>query len=55
MTAATPGLEPAGGTTTPFVRWTSGGFDFPEAAPTMTEQQASLPKAYVPADVERSI
>src|SRR6185369_15731343 len=28
MTEPTPDAEPAGGTTTPFVRWTSGSFCF---------------------------
>src|SRR6185369_13076446 len=57
-----PGAEPAGGTTTPFVRWTSGAFDSRARPMTdttdATEQTAAatgLPKAYRPADFEAGI
>src|SRR5262245_35400082 len=58
-TAARPeGAEPAGGTTTPFVRWTSGAFRFwvegmTEA--TASEPKTGLEKAYRPAQFEQSI
>ena len=48
-------LEPAGGTTTPFVRWTSGLFDFGERWTTDDASDDELPKAYVPADFEAGI
>src|SRR6478752_10444440 len=62
-----PDGEPAGGTTTPFVRWTSGAFDSqgqpmtetdtktatdPTAA---TDAAAGLPKAYRPGEVEDAV
>ncbi len=57
-----PECEPAGGTTTPFVRWTSGAFDSTGATITMTDttdttetNPAALPKAYRPGDVENAI
>jgi len=57
MSGSAPDLEPAGGTTTPFVRWTSGSFD--SWGPTMTDtantKTTELPKAYRPADVEGAI
>ena len=56
-------VEPAGGTTTPFVRWTSGACCFEEPEPDrMTEPttttnppRTALPKAYVPSEVEGRI
>src|SRR4029079_3429442 len=55
-----PGAEPAGGTTTPCVRWTSGSFD--SRAQTMTDTTdttetnagatSALPKAYRPVAFE---
>jgi valyl-tRNA synthetase len=55
-----PGLEPAGGTTTPFVRWTSGVLGSAEAimtdaTPAIAPWDSDLPKAYRPADVEGPI
>src|SRR5439155_4464302 len=41
--------EPAGGTTTPFVRWTSGSFCFSRRS------MAELSRAYAPRDVEGAI
>jgi len=53
MTGPAAVAEPAGGTTTPFVRWTSGAFRFRE--PTMTEPTGSLARAYAPAEFEGAI
>jgi valyl-tRNA synthetase len=51
-----PDLEPAGGTTTPFVRWTSGAFDSgAEMTDTAEPKTMELPKAYQPADFERAV
>ena len=58
-----PDVEPAGGTTTPFVRWTSGACCSEEPEPdrmtepttTTSPPRTALPKAYVPSEVEGRI
>jgi valyl-tRNA synthetase len=58
MTGGQASAEPAGGTTTPFVRWASGAIHFPEAAKrvtTDTRRATDMPTAYQPADVEPNI
>src|SRR3954464_3184371 len=52
-----PAAEPAGGTTTPFVRWTSGAFlvDGEVRSGSMTDTGEQLAKAYVPAEFEHDI
>ncbi len=52
----TPATEPAGGTTTPFVRWTIGAFSFTEQTDqTMTRTASDMPPVYQPAELEPRI
>ncbi len=49
----TPATEPAGGTTTPFVRWTIGAFSFREQTDQpMTRTASDMPPVYQPAELE---
>src|SRR5687768_6928768 len=66
MTASRSSTEPAGGTTTPFVRWTSGAFVFRAAenrrrtrqekrVTTEATKTTDMPPAYRPAEVEPDV